>query len=196
MTVRRKRRNQIHCPRCQTPLTTSNRIQKNFFQAIINPNARRYRCDICRLKFIVNQAKKKPNPSPKRLTEPKKKKIVSKSESTLRTTSKPSSGKLRQPAAAIRKTAATQQISAAAPQRTAPTHRPKPVAKKTNGNIDARVNHHLRAELQRLRKIEKKYRQLKKANRYLAQACRRNRSRQPPAAKRPPSAARRLPRIK
>ena len=188
MTRKHKHHGRVHCPRCHTLLTNANRIPKNLLQAIITPNAKRYRCDICRLKFTINHPEKKAGHKQpqKRLSTPKEK--APKTVAASRMKPKLRSSKRRQPAAPVRKTAATQQHSAATPRRTALTHSPKPVAKKTNGNIDARVNRHLRAELQRLRKIEKKYRQLKKANRYLARACRRNQSNRNPTTKRPPSA--------
>ncbi len=185
MTDHNKHRSNVHCPRCHTLLTKANRIPKNILQAIVTPKAKRYRCDICRHKFTI---------MPGKLTEhsPSAQKATARTAIPPRMEPTPRKRKRRPPPTPMKATAPNTRRRASTVSR----RKPSP-GKAASGDITTRVNRQLAAELRRLRKIEKKYHQLKKANRYLAKACRRGTMQQRPAPnKRPAAAHRQLTRVK
>lgn len=160
-------KSRVCCPRCKTLLNSSNRIPKPALQSWLNPDKKRYLCDICHLKFYISppaEAKTTPNQEAGGYELPplvvdnaitKKKSLAAKRRSQNR----PQQLKTKPRTSSVKVT-------------TAPDipgiHNSKEKYAAKRANREAEV---LKKELQRLRRIEKKYRALKKANSALAKVA-------------------------
>ncbi len=166
------------CPRCHTMLTRADRIPKTTLQAIFSPSKKRYWCDACGLKFTTS-ATVSASDTPKPANSHRKNRTSShaiESDETPPTQKKPQAVKRKNGVAhdgeqRVEKQQAASQAVASEARR---------ANEQTEAASDSVAQELLLKELARLRKVEKKYRALKKVNRYLVKATRRRTSQSRP----------------
>ncbi len=166
------------CPRCHTLLTRADRIPKTTWQAIFSPSKKRYWCDACGLKFTTS-ATISASDTPKPANSHRKNRTSShaiESDETPPAQKTPLAAKRKNGVAHDGKQQATKP-QAASQTIISETRHPTAQAKPAPNSAAQEI---LLKELARLRKVEKKYRALKKVNRYLVKATRRRTSQSRP----------------
>ncbi len=158
------------CPRCHTMLTRADRIPKTTLQAIFSPSKKRYWCDACGLKFTTSGTvsasggTQATDNGHKKQTSSRRGEIKETHPSQKETQAiKRKNGVAHSRQQATKQQPSSQTITSEARH---PTEQAKPASNSAAQEI-------LLKELARLRKVEKKYRALKKVNRYLLKATRR-----------------------
>ncbi len=160
----KKQTGNVTCPRCRTLLTTADRISKSALQALFTPHSKRYHCDSCGLKFKVLP------PSAQATTEQassyelpplRADALADTTSSRKRTNTSPDRNRFVET-----RPRRTQLHVTDVPDIPGITNSAEKLALKKMAD----QNRELQQELIRLRRLEKKYRELKKANHILAKA--------------------------
>lgn len=153
----------VSCPRCRTLLTSADRIPKTTLQALFTPNHKRYLCDSCGLKFTVagDGSSRKPKTADAYDLPPLKLDMHGKVGKPDRPT--PSRPRSRYVQTRPR---TTRLHVTDVPDIPGIHNSADKAALKRSEQKASRMEQ----ELARLRRIEKEYHRLKKANRYLAKA--------------------------
>ncbi|HFD87275.1 MAG TPA: hypothetical protein ENJ35_06340 [Gammaproteobacteria bacterium] len=149
----------VRCPDCQSLVTSTDRIHRNAIQTLLFPKSKRYKCDNCGLKFLINMEKDSRRSKSKadRKSSYDLPPIAHQSAATLDQTGYGKTGKRR----------TTNLMVTDCPD--IPGIRNS--AEKLAARRADKASQDLHKELKRLKNIEKKYDQVKKANQYLAKAA-------------------------
>ncbi len=158
-----KQTGNVTCPRCRTLLTTADRISKSALQALFAPHSKRYHCDSCGLKFKVlpAPAQATAEQAPSYELPPLRADALADASSRKRANTSPERNSYVET-----RPRRTQLHVTDVPDIPGITHSAEKAALKKMAD----QNRELQQELKRLRRLEKKYHELKKANHFLAKA--------------------------
>ncbi len=162
----KKQTGNVTCPRCGTLLTTADRISKSTLQLLFAPHSRRYHCDSCGLKFKVSPPSAQATSEPVPDYELPPLRVDALADISVGSRKEPTTSQGRNSDGNTRRPRTTQLHVSEVPDIPGITNSAEKAALKRM----AKKNKELQQELERLRQIEKKYRQLKKANHFLAKA--------------------------
>ncbi len=155
----------VSCPRCRTLLTSADRIPKTTLQALFTPNHKRYLCDSCGLKFTVagDGSSKKQRTADAYDLPPLKLDMHGK----VGKPDRPRSPRPRSRSRYVQSRPRTTRLHVTDVPDIPGIHNSADKAALKSSEQKASQ---MEQELERLRRIEKEYHRLKKANRYLAKA--------------------------
>lgn len=147
------------CPHCLALVTSADRIQRNAIQNLLFPKSKRYKCESCGHKFLVNLEKD---------LRHSKNKVGRKSSYELPPIAQLSAADLDQTSSGKNRKRRTTNLTVTdCPDIPGISNSAEKLAARRADN----ASKNLHRELKRLKNIEKKYDQMKKANKYLAKAA-------------------------
>ncbi len=151
----------VTCPRCRKRLTAADEIAKNPLQLLLAPNRRHYHCGDCGLDFTISTTSRQ-----RAMEATPAYELPPLRFDSLASGWKPAETPHRSPRYVRTRPRTTRLHVTDVPDIPGIHNSAEKAALKRPVPPDRSVEQ----ELERLRRIEKKYRQLKKANRYLAKA--------------------------